>query len=481
MSLKKNFLYNINYQILILLIPLITAPYISRVLGADKLGIYSYTQAFASYFFLFSMLGLNNYGNRTIASFRDDKIELRKKFWEIYTFQFLFAIIVTLTYVIYCLNRMNENFIIYIIQFFYVASSIFDVNWACFGLEEFKFTTIRSTIIRIAMAIATFLFVKDKGDLPVYTFIIAFGNFLSAIIVFPYLIKRIPFFKPSFNGVVSHIKPNLILFLPVIAVSLYNIMDKLMLGYFSTKKEVGFYTYAESITQIPNTLILALGNVIMPRAANLYAKNDIKNVGILMDKVMLFATLMSSAMAFGLATVAPIFAPMFFGEEFIRTGVFIKILSPIVIFKGWAGVLRTQYIIPKGRDKIYILSLTSGAIVNLIINYLLISKYNGIGAIIGTILAELVVCLVQFYYVQKEINIKVYIKQGFIFIILGLIMYISIKPLSQLEFSPLIIIIVQIILGVIIYLSLSLIYILRISKIESNKKDVMQIINKFIK
>ena len=163
-KLKKNLLYNISYQILVIILPLITAPYVSRVLGSHNVGVYSYTQAFANYFYLFTMLGVNNYGNRTIAAVRDDQYKLSKTFWEIFSFQFLLGLIISFGYFIYCLYFIRTDKIIYLMQFFYVVSGVFDVNWLCFGLEKFKFTTMRSTIIRIGMAVSTFVFVKDQNE-----------------------------------------------------------------------------------------------------------------------------------------------------------------------------------------------------------------------------------------------------------------------------------------------------------------------------
>ena len=183
-----------------------------------------------------------------------------------------------------------------------------------------RFTTIRSVLVRLGTVAAIFLFVKERSDLVVYTTILSVGNLIAAIAVWPFVLKYLGFKKPTLGGILKHLKPNLILFFPVIAVSIYHLMARLMLGSFSTEEEVGFYTYAERITQIPNTLILALNSVLMPRMANLYAKNDRNTTKSLMDRVMLFAMSMSVLMAFGLAGVAPIFAPWFYGDEFTRCG-----------------------------------------------------------------------------------------------------------------------------------------------------------------
>lgn len=464
-NLKANLIYNVAYQILLIILPFITSPYVSRVLGADNVGIFSTSNAYAHYFFLFAMLGVNNYGNRAIARVRDDKNLLGKTFWEIFSFQFITSVIICAVYIPSVLLRNMDNKTIYIIQFMYVLSAAFDINWCCFGLEKFKLSTTRSTIIRVLMAIAVFVFVKDQSDLPVYTAIIAGGGLLSMLAVWPFIMKNVPFVKPSFSGIISHIKPNIVLFLPVIATSIYNIMDKLMLGEMSTDAEVAFYTYSENITQIPCTLIIALNNVVMPRMSNLFAKGtDSKITNRLMDIIMMFAMLLSCAMSFGLAGVAEVFAPWFYGNDFSRCGMFTMLLCPVIIFKAWAGVLRTQYIIPKGKDKLYITSLTIGAIVNLVINFILIPKFEGIGAIVGTLAAEFSVAFVQFLLVRKEVPIMEYIKNGIVFCIIGAFMFAVIYNMRNIPLAAPFVILIQVITGGVIYMLIAAFYMIKIKK-----------------
>lgn len=464
-DLKTNFAYNIGYQILAIVLPLITAPYLARVIGASGVGIYSKTHAFAHYFLLFAMLGVNNYGNRAIARTRDDRTNMSHTFWEIYIFQILTAVISILAYVVIWLSFLEDNKLIYGIQAFYVFSGCFDVNWCCFGMEKFKLTTIRSSLVKIISAICIFVFVKSSNDLWLYTLIIALSTLISGIVVWPFVLKHIDFIKPSWEGIKNHIKPNLVLFWPVIAVSIYNLMDKIMLGWMSTDEEVGFYSYAERIVNIPATLILALDNVIMPRMSNLYAKEDESNqINYLMDNVMMFAMFMAAAMAFGMAGVSGVFAPWFYGNTFVRCGYFIMLLSPTIVFKGWAGALRTQFIIPTGRDKIYVISLTSGALVNLILNALLIPRFYGVGAIIGTLAAEFTVCFLQFFLCRKDINLRQYLVNGISFCIIGAAMFFVVDALSSISHSAVITMAVQVICGGALYVVLACFYMVKIRK-----------------
>lgn len=464
-DLKINLIYSVAYQILLIIIPLITAPYVSRTLGANNVGIFSTSNAFANYFLLFAMLGVNNYGNRSVARIRDNRQLLGKTFWEIFTFQFVASVIVCIVYISYVLIIGIDHKTIYLIQFLYVLSAAFDINWCCFGLEKFKLSTTRNIIIRSLMVAAIFIFVRDGSDLPIYTAIIAGGSLVSMLAVWPFILKNVPFVKPSISGIVSHIKPNLVLFLPVIAISIYNIMDKLMLSEMSTKAEVGFYTYSENITQVPSTLIVALNNVIMPRMSNLFAKNtDSKITTSIMDNVMMFSMLISAAMAFGLAGTAEIFAPWFYGNDFSKCGTFIMLLCPIIIFKACAGVLRTQYLIPKSKDKLYVTSLIIGAAVNLIVNLILIPRFEGVGAIIGTIAAEFSVAFVQFALVRNEVPIMKYIRNGVAFCIIGAFMFAIIYNMRDIPLAVPLVILIQIITGGAVYMSASVFYIVKIKK-----------------
>lgn len=459
--IKTNFLYNVGYQVLLIILPLITAPYISRTLGAYNVGVYSYTQAFANYFMLFAMLGVNNYGNRTIAQVRDNKDKLKKTFWEIYIFQLGVSLLVLLAYFLCCVFWARENNNIYFIQSIIVLSGALDVNWFCFGVENFKLTTIRSTIVRIVTSMLIFIFVRTSDDLWIYVLILSIGSLFSALAIWPFVIKTVGFSKVSVRDIVKHIKPNLILFVPVIAISLYNLMDKLMLGNFSTKEEVAYYTYAHRIIEIPLSLILALDNVIMPRMANLYVSKSEKAYD-LMEFVMLFAMGMSSAMAFGLAGIGKEFAPLFYGSSYVKCGTYIVLLSPVLIFKGWASAIRTQFIIPTGKDRVYIISIVLGAFVNLVLNLLLIPSMSGTGAIIGTVCAEMTVCFTQFYMSSKYIQVKKYLHQGVGFILVGFIMYCLISIWGGLNTSSGIIIVLKVITGAFVYMTISIIYILYI-------------------
>lgn len=421
--MKKNFIYNVLYQILILIIPLITMPYVSRALGADGVGTYSYTYSIAYYFMLIAMLGLNNYGNRTIAKVRDNKEELSKQFCSIYAFQLISSIVMIIAYLTYVFAFDNQYKTIAIIQTMYVISSMFDINWFFFGIEKFKLTITRNTIIKLLSLVLIFIFVKTPNDVWKYTAILAGSTLFSNVVLFSFLRKYIKPVKVSRKEIFKHFKPCLVLFLPVIAVSIYKIMDKIMLGSMSTVKEVGYYENAEKITQVPMSIITALGTVMLPRVSNMLSNNQEEQVKKTISKTMPFIMFLTFPMTLGLILISREFSIIFFGSEFEKSGYLIQLLSITIVFLAWGNVIRTQYLIPKEMDKQYIISAFLGAAVNFILNCIFIPLYQSVGACIGTIAAEFIVMFYQTFIVRKELQIKEYIMKSLPFLLKALIMF----------------------------------------------------------
>lgn len=472
-NIKKNFIYNIAYQILIMILPLITTPYISRVLGTDGIGVYSYTYSIVYYFILFAMLGINNYGNRQIAKVRDDKQRLAKTFTGIYAMQIITSLIMILLYIIYLKIFVYTNKEIATIQIIYLIATMFDINWFFFGLEKFKLTVTRNIFIKLITVICIFLFVKQKGDVYLYTIIMSAGTLVSQLLLWPFVKKYTKLVKIEIKDIIKHLKPCAILFIPTIAVSLYKTMDKIMLGNMTDMHQVGLYENSEKTTNIITAVITALGTVMLPRMSNLVATGEKEKEKEYIKKSMEFTFFSSSAMAFGLMAIAPTFAPLFFGNEFNGVDNIIKYLSITTIFISVANVIRTQYIIPHEKDKIYIYSVSLGAIINIIINAIMIPKYQAIGAAIGTIFAEFSVMLYQIFCVRKEIDIVDYLKKGFSYIIAGVVMYVLVSSLYYIIKNSIVRLLVQFLVGAGVYLGIS-IYIYMKNSGYKNVKEIIK-------
>lgn len=461
-SVKKNFIYNTLYQLLAIVLPLITTPYISRVLGPDKIGIYSYSYSIAYYFVLFIMLGLNNYGNRTIAMVRDDKEKLSKTFISIYLMQLITSLIIIFIYIIYSIFLTND--IMIWIMLIYVISAAFDINWLFFGLEKFKITVIRNTFIKVITTLCIFIFVKKPEDIYLYAIIMVFGMLLSQMVMWSFVKKYIFFVKINIDDVLKHIKPNLILFIPVIAVSLYKQMDKIMLGMMANMTQVGFYESSEKILNVPLAIVNSLGTVMLPKISNLVANQNETEAKRYIQTSILVVMFLSTSMGFGIMGVSDLFVPLFYGDGYDQCIILFNLLLPSCMFLAFANVIRTQYLIPQQKDTIYIKSVFLGAIVNLIINALLIPKYQSAGAAIGTLFAEASVCIYQALKIRKVLPIKKYIKLSLMFCLIGILMYILLNTFVFSIENTIIYLLFKIIIGIIFYVTLSCIYLIYLRK-----------------
>lgn len=458
-SFKKNLLYNIIYQCMLLVTPLITIPYVSRVLGAEGIGTYSYTYSIVYYFMIIAMLGINNYGSRTIAKARGNKEKLSSAFWSIYAIQFIMSVAMTACYIGYILICSPEHLSVAIAQIIVLLSVFFDINWFFFGMEQFKLTVSRSIIIKIVSILMIFLFVRTSDDIVQYTIIMASSTLLSQIVLWPFLRKEILSPRKVTISAKSHIKHCLILFIPVIAVSLYKIMDKIMLGAMSGVSEVGFYEQAEKLINFPLALITALGTVILPRTSNLIANHEHKKVKELIGKSISFITFLSCPIALGLIAAADNFVPLFMGDGFAKSSILVCFLAVTVIFLSFANIIRTGFMTPKEMDKEYAILTITGGVVNLIINLILIPKLQSIGACIGTVVAEFVVMVLLIWFVRKDLPVLSYMKKPLIFLGKSIIMFCIVMLVKLFNLSDLQTVIAQTAIGVGVYAILNYNYI----------------------
>ncbi len=431
MSLKKNYMYNIAYQVLLLILPLVTSPYLSRTIGADGVGVYSYSYSIAYYFVLFAMLGVNNYGSREVAGARDDYVKLRKTFWSIWILQAILTVASSILYLGY-IFMLSENEHYALIWLPFVLSSALDVNWLLFGLEKFQLTVSRNFAIKLITFVLTFVLVRGPHALEAYLALMSLSMVASAAALWPYIIKRVRPIRVTMGEVLMHIKPNLVLFVPVIAVSLYTIMDKVMLGVFSTIEEVGYYENAFKITSLPFTLITALGTVMLPRVSNLFSQGR-KEEGLrYMAPSIWLALLLSIAFSFGLISISPEFPDVFFGSGFSGCSPVMAVLALAMPFMAWANVIRTQWLIPTKNDRAYIVSVVCGAAVNIGVNLLLIKKIGALGAAVGSFSAEVAVCLVQTAVVWNRLPVAKWIIESIPAAINGLLMFAVVRFIAVL-------------------------------------------------
>lgn len=449
-SLKKNLAFNITYQILILFLPLVTSSYLARVIGAEGIGRYSYAYSIALYFTYFTLLGLNKYGNRKIASVKSNRAILSRAFSEIYLMQIICFAICFIIY-LFCSLFIFQDREISLILGMFVLSSLFDINWFFFGMEMFDKTVIRNAIIKILTTILIFVLVKDRNDVDKYAMIMSAGYLISQLALWPYLRRCIDKVHIHVADIRQHLMPNILMFMPVIAVSVYRILDKIMLGMFSTHEDLGYFENAEKIINVPTVIVAALGTVMLPRVTTLISEKKDSEVIRYRDISVMIVTIFSVGALFGFLGVSEPLTVWMYGESFRMSGVIMQYLAFTLVFLGIGDVIRSQYLIPYKYDRIYIVSAFLGAFVNIVLNLVLIPRYHAIGASIGTIGAEITVCMYQVLMIKKYLPLLKYLKNIVLCSIGGILMLMIISNVNH--DSYIIELINRIVLGMFIYIA----------------------------
>lgn len=423
-NVKKNYVYNLTYQILVMIVPLITTPYLSRVLGAEAIGIYSYTLSITTYFILFGSLGVAMYGQREIAYVQDDKKKRSKVFYEILLMRFFtLGISMILFYITFALR--GKYSIYYKILMMEIIANALDISWFFQGIEEFKKTVIRNTIVKLISIVCIFLFVKNVNDLNKYFLIYVLSTFFGNISLWLYIPKYIEKTPIKELKIFKHLRPTISLFIPQVAVQIYTVLDKTMIGAIvNDKAEVGFYEQAQKIIKLLITIATSLGTVMVPRMANTFARGDKQKLEEYINMSFKFVLMLVFPLMFGIISIASKFVPIFYGSGYDKVIILINIIVPIVLAIGLSNVIGTQYLLPTKKQKEYTISVTAGASVNFILNMIFIRLWNSIGASIATVIAEFTVTIVQFFLVRKEIDFKQVFKNSKNYFISACIMFV---------------------------------------------------------
>lgn len=421
--LRTNISYSIAYQILAIILPLVTAPYIARVLDVTGIGLYSYSFAIISNFQLFAMLGITNHGSRTIAM-AQGRNEISQSFFEIYAIQIGMFILFTGMYLGYCFSCLCIDKHIALILSLFMLAGILDISWFFFGLEEFKLTVTRNAIFKLLTTVCVFIFVKHKEDIYLYAWIIAIGTLVCQLYLWFYLHRYIKPANITWSGIHNNMRPILVLFIPILSFSIYKIMSKILLGSIGNIDEVGFFENASKLLNVPLGFISAIGTVMLPRITTLLKEKNKGKVNNYLDISILANTIILSVIVFGLMSASSSLIDLFFGANFHRSVPMLRIMSISLLFVAWSNVIRTQWIIPHKYDKIYVYSTICGALLNLIFNILLIPYYGGIGAAISSVIAESSIWIFYVIAMKKmNVSLRPFIC-SFKYVTIGILMYV---------------------------------------------------------
>ena len=422
MSTKKNAAYNVAYRMFSVFLPLVTAPYLSRTVGTDGVGLYSLAWSVSYVFCLIGMLGLNDYGVRTIAQVRDNREELDRTFSAIWQMQLLVAGATLVAWLGYVFLVAGEEKDIALHLTMMSVSCLVSLDWCLMGLDIFKPIALRNTFVKLAAAACVFLFVKQKEDLWIYGFVWSLATLIGNLMSAASLRGKVTYRPVPIRESLKHLKPCAVLFISVLAVNVYRTMDKVMVSAIAGVHENGLYENAEKIIYCLSGFISAIGTVMMPKVAHMQKEGATEKIARHIDRSMELILCMTSAMAFGVAAVADVFAPLFYGEDFRYSGTLMAPLAFTLIMIGFANVIRTQVVLPQKRDHIFVKSVCCGAAVNLIANACLIPSMKSMGAVVGTLMAEMTVPVVQYIILRKELPYGQFLKYVGIYAVFGGIM-----------------------------------------------------------
>ncbi len=433
-SVKKNFIYNSVFQVLILLVPFVTTPYVSRVLGADNIGKYSYASAMVTYFTLLAALGSTIYGQRKIAYYRDDKEKMSCVFWNTFFFRGIMGLISLILYMIYVFFFEGVN-LINIIVALSIFNVILDISWFYQGIENFKNVIICNLVVRIICLSGIFLFVKEENDTWKYVLILMLAQTVGNLSMWRTMPRYVCFIKKinPFDG----FKDILLIFLPSIAIQVYTILDKSMIGWITGSDYAnGCYEQSERIARLAMTFVTSIGTVVLPRVANLFQKDNMDEAKRYVYQAFQVVWLLATPIMLGLMGVSSVFIPLFLGSGFDDAIGLLCIFSVLVLVVSLAYVAGISYLIPTKQQNVYTVAVTVAAIINFCINLLLIPKIGAFGAAIASVSAETLGTAIQIIYCiwKKQLKAKQIFAPCWKYLLSGLIMLLVVEVL-KIRFS----------------------------------------------
>lgn len=450
-KLISNYLYTVVYQLLLMLTPFITTPYVSRVLRAEGVGIDAYVLSIVQLFIVFIVMGIPLYGSRQIAV-KKGLEDTSKEFWAIFLFQLLVAILNILVYSIFIVN-LEEYKQLFYIHFLTLLAYSLDISWFFIGKEQIKKITLRNMIVKIAGIVLIFTFVKDSNDLPVYVLINGITLFLGQLIMWIPLLKEVKFVKISMSDLKIHIAPILVLFVPQLLIQVYVLVNRIILGNISGEVEVGFYNQANKVIKIALGVITSLGTVLLPRMASEFSKGNEQMMKKYTSYTLQFVLLITLPMTLGMMAIAPNFVVWFLGEDFLDVSNVLILMSPVILFVGLANVFGIQILVSTNQQNKYSLSVTIGAVLSLATNYFLVFKFGSIATTIALLVAEATGALIQMYFARKYFNIKEFMTLFFKYLILSVLLYIVVTMVGQfIHIAPVFLTLLQVFVGLLLYI-----------------------------
>lgn len=405
-SIKKNFVMNVILTLSSVIYPFITFRYVSKILTPVGTGKVSFATSVLSYYWIIACLGVPTYGIRAVAKYRENREKLSRTVHELFFISMFMTVIAYLLLGIslYLVPRFQEDKLLYWIISLEMILYTIGMDWLYKGLEKYTYITIQSIIFKIIAIILMFILIHKQSDYFVYGFLTIFAAGASHILYFINAHKYIDMRWMGNYEIKKHLKPVLIFFAMSCATTVYTHLDSVMLGFMATNADVGFYNAAVKIKVIMVSLVTSLGAVLLPRASYYIQQGKKEEFRRISSKAINFVFLV----AIPVIIYFVIFAEpgiYFISDKAYAPGIpAMRIIMPTILFIGLTNILGIQMLVPLGKEKSVLYSEIAGAIVDVIINALLIPKYAAAGAAFGTVVAEATVLLVQYLSIKDEVK-----------------------------------------------------------------------------
>ncbi|MDD3229650.1 MAG: flippase [Oscillospiraceae bacterium] len=455
--IERNILYNLAMQIATLLLPLILTPYLARAIGATGVGTYSYTYSVAQYFVLVGTLGTSLYGTRQIAYVKNDTPRLARTFWQVFCLR---AVLMTFTIALFLAVFVSSNSpyrTCFLLQSVIILANLVDITWLFAGLEDFKKTVARSISVKVVAFILVLLIVKYPNDVWKYVLIQGGSLLLSNLMLWFCVPLNIFHFRHPLSVKEVYFKQVILLFIPQIAINLYVLFDKTMLGWLTTVAQVGYYDKAEQFAKLPLCLLAVLSTVMLPVMSSLFRERRHEDILNQLNHNLRTILCLGIAAGFGVAAIAEQLVPWLLGDDFIPATLLMVLLAALVPIISISNVIGQQYLIPSNHTKQLTISVTCGACLNFIFNLLLIPRFQAVGACIATLIAEAAVSLIQIWFSRYTLRFPVLLKNGGKYLLSGAVMYFAVHEIGKQLDSSMWTTLLQISIGMLIYTVLLLI------------------------
>ncbi|MBC2673918.1 flippase [Listeria booriae] len=408
-KVTTNYIFVLLYQLLIIITPIFTMPYVIRVLMPENVGVEAYVSSIVQIFTAFAALGMGDYGRKVIASVKREQ-DLKVEFYSLYVVQSFFSVIVLLIYLIFTFHTKQYQ-MLFLINILTILSYVFDITWFYTGQENMKNIMIRNMVVRLGSMIGIFSFVKGPDDLAIYVWINAATLLLGQLVTWLPLLRKWKGFKIRWEKAKRHMIPVMTVAIVPIITLIPLALNKVILGNMTTAMDVGFYNQAFKLMTLFVVFVTALSTVMSPRMVKQYngaKKEDFERSMYFSFRYVALSTL---PLVTGLIAIAPLFIPMFLGSAFQSSVLNLQILAPSLFFSGLAGIFGLQILVTTGKNKSYAFSVLIAAVISLGTNIVFIRLWGSYGTAVSYTIFMTMTCLLQAYFARKYFSIKKMIQQ----------------------------------------------------------------------